>query len=210
MKIALLGSGMMGSVLGSLWGRAGHEVAFSSRHPETLESLASSVPNARVLPLTEAAEFCEVAFLGVPFHATRTVGSMLAPALQGKVLLDAGNLIPNRDGEEAIRAKEAGGSGLYTQQAFEGVRVVKAFNTVYFKVLENGKTPSGEIVGVPLAGDDEAALAIAEQLVADAGADPVRIGGLRDASRIDFGSPVWNANLTATGIRSALSLPPTQ
>jgi len=204
MKIALLGSGFMGSVLGRLWADKGHEVAFSSRHPEALESLAAAVPHARALPLPAAASFCEVAFLGVPFHATRSVGELLAPALAGKVLLDAGNLIPNRDGEEAIRAKQEGGSGLTTQRAFPGVRVVKAFNTVFYKVLEEGKTPAGEIVGVPLAGDDEQALELAEQLVREAGADPVRIGGLKEAARIDFGSVVWNSNLTAAGLRKAL------
>lgn len=204
MRIALLGSGMMGSTLGRLWAARGHEVAFSSRHPETLAALAAEVKGARACSLEEAARFCEVAFLGVPFRATREVGLALAPLLAGKVLLDAGNLIPNRDGAEAERAKDLGGSGLATEQAFPGVRVVKAFNTVYFKVLESGKTPTGEVVGVPLAGNDEAALEIAEQLVRDAGADPVRVGGLGEAARLDFGSSVWNSNLSAAELRRAL------
>jgi len=206
MKIALLGSGMMGSTLGRRWAARGHEVAFSSRHPEALVSLAGEVEGARACSLEEAARWCEVAFLGVPFHAVREVGAALAPSLDGKVLLDACNIIPRRDGEAAERAKREGGSGIATQRAFPGARVVKAFNCVYFKVLESGETPDGEQVGVPLAADDEAALAVAEELVRDAGAEPVRVGALSEGARIDFGTAVWNANLSAAELRTALGI----
>lgn len=42
MKIGIIGSGNVGSALGKIWGKNGHEIMFSSRHPEKLKGLAQS------------------------------------------------------------------------------------------------------------------------------------------------------------------------
>src|SRR5207245_4061371 len=61
---------------------------------------------------------------------------------------------------------------------FPSSRWVKAFNTVYFKTLENEAHRKGERVGIPLASDDADALETAAGLVRDAGFDPVIVGSL--------------------------------
>ena len=42
-KIGIIGSGNIGSTLGTFWAKAGHQVLFSSRHPENLKQLVESV-----------------------------------------------------------------------------------------------------------------------------------------------------------------------
>jgi predicted dinucleotide-binding enzyme len=59
---------------------------------------------------------------------------------------------------------------------------------------------------VPLASDDPAALVVAEQLVRDAGYDPVVVGDLASARRFQQGGPGFRAHLGAAELRRALNL----
>jgi 8-hydroxy-5-deazaflavin:NADPH oxidoreductase len=209
MRIGIIGSGMMGSTLGLHWARAGHRVCFSSRHPERLAPLVERVgPNATAGTVEEAAGFGEVIFLGVPFGALPELATRVAPLAAGKVVLDAGNPFPARDGaiaREVVAARR--GSGAYTAARLPGARVVKAFNTVYFKALETEAHRAGEQIGVPLASDDDEAMRVAAGLVRDAGFAPVVVGPLELAKRFDVGSAVWNSNLGAAEVAKALGVP---
>jgi hypothetical protein len=86
--------------------------------------------------------------------------------------------------------------------------VVKAFNTIYAHTIATQAGRPEPRVGVPLVGDDEAALVLAERLVRDAGFDPVRVGKLADSARVDVASPVWNATMTVPEIVRTLAVPP--
>jgi 8-hydroxy-5-deazaflavin:NADPH oxidoreductase len=208
MRIGIIGSGMIGSTLGRLWAHAGHEVFFSSRHPENLQALVAEVgAQARCGPAEEAAAFGEAALLAIPFGAVTDVGPRLAPHLQGKVVLDAGNPYVNRDGAAARRVQESGkGSGVFTAQHLPSARVVKAFNTVYFETLAKEAHRSGARIGIPLAADDGDGIEVAARLVRDAGFDPVVVGLLEAAARYDPGTPVWNSGMSGPEIRQALGL----
>ena len=83
-----------------------------------------------------------------------------------------------------------------------GARVVKAFNTVYFKTLQQ-EARRGD-VGIPLAGDDRTALATAETLVRDAGFTPVTVGALASGRRFEPGTPVYNTGMGAAELAQAL------
>lgn len=208
MKIGIIGSGMMGSTLGTLWAKAGHDVFFSSRHPEQLGDLVKQTPRAQAGTAEQAAAFGDALFIGVPYAAMPELARALSPLVQGKLVLDAGNLIPNRDGALAASVKASGkGSGAHTQALLPGARVVKAFNTVHFRNLASEAHRAGARIGVPLASDDARALEEAAALVRDAGQDPLVLpGGMAASARIDFGSPVWNTNQTVAQLRASLGL----
>ena len=206
MRIGIIGSGMMGSTLGTLWAQAGHDVFFSSRHPEELADLVKKTPRAKAGTTDEAARFGEVVFIGVPCSALPDLAKQLTPLLVGKLVLDACNIAPGRDGELAASVKSAGkGSGGWTQTLLPGARVVKAFNTVHFRNLASEAHRAPPRIGVPLAGDDVKAVEEAAALVRDMGSDPLVLpGGIAASALIDFGSPVWNTNKTADEVRAAL------
>jgi hypothetical protein len=82
---------------------------------------------------------------------------------------------------------------------------VKAFNAVSPRSFRN-PIRNGETIGVPIAGDDEEALAIAAALVRDAGLDPVIVGGLARAKDFDRGSPIWETGASAQEIREVLNI----
>src|ERR1043166_1725487 len=138
MRIGIIGAGMIGSTLAKLWADAGHEVKIASRHPEALRPLVESLGSrASAGTSAEAAAFGEVVMLTVPLASTPEVARELAPVLAGKIVLDTGNAYVNRDGDAARQATaHSEGSAGWAAAMFPGARWVKAFNTVYFKVLE--------------------------------------------------------------------------
>lgn len=208
MRIGIIGSGMMGSTLGTLWAQAGHDVFFASRHPEQLTELVSKTPRSQAGTPEAAAKFGDAVFIGVPYAAMPELAKQLAPLLANKLVLDAGNIVGRRDGALADTIKAEGkGSGGWFQALLPGVRVVKAFNTVHYANLLKEAHRAGDRIGVPLAGDDAKALDEAVKLVRDAGQDPlVLTGGMAASALIDFGSPVWNTNKTVAEIRATLKL----
>jgi 8-hydroxy-5-deazaflavin:NADPH oxidoreductase len=209
MKIGILGAGMIGGTLGRLWHRAGHEVIFGTRHPEKLAALVGELGDRASAGGAElAARVGEVVLLATPLVAVPQLGADLAAYLAGKVVLDSNNAYADRDGDSGHQATaHAGGSSSWVASFFPGARVVKAFNTVYFKVLEAETGQGGDDgVGIPLASDDPGALAVAEQLVRDAGFTPVAIGGLAAGKRVEPGTPVYNTGMKAAALRKALAL----
>ena len=202
MRIATIGAGMIGSTLGRLWADAGHEVRLSSRHPETIE-----VPGLPASSVDDAVAWAEVVLLAIPLGAVPRLSESVKAALRDKVVVDANNAIPKREGAvvEAIAASGEG-SGRWTAAQLPGAHVVKAFNTVYFKNMVAAK--GGErAIGVPVAADDASAAEVVEVLVRDAGMTPVRVGDLASSARFDFGSPVWNSGGSAEEVRRDLGLP---
>lgn len=194
---------MIGGTLARLWLAAGHEVRFGARDPERTRRKAPSIdPRLGVGTLDEVARWGEAFLLAVPLHAVPSLAAA-APGLAGKLVLDATNAIAGRDGAAAAEAQQLG-TGRWVARHLSGVQVVKAFNTVYFRTLASEAHRAGPRVGVPLAGDDERTLALAERLVRDAGLEPVRAGTLAESGRIDVGSAVWNSGMTAEEVRRAL------
>jgi predicted dinucleotide-binding enzyme len=205
-RIGIIGTGKIGAALAELWVRSGHEVMISSRHPEALAPLAAKLgPKARVGTPAEAAAFGKVIMLAVPYSATPQVGHDYAKQLAGKVVLDAGNPYPERDGAMADAARTKG-AGPSDRDFLPGVHLVRAFNAIIAGNLLTQSRRSGDLIAIPLASDDPAALKQAASLVRDAGFDPVIVGDLSQARRFDVGSPVYVKLMSAKELRAALGI----
>jgi len=206
MKIGIIGTGDIGGALARHWSAAGHQLLISSRHPEQLQVLARELgPNVKVGTPREAAAFGDVVMLAVPYGATPQVGRDYAAELKGKVVLDAGNPYPSRDGEMAVRDRQRG-TGIASAEYLPGTRLVRAFNAINAGPLAREAFRKPERIGIPLAADDSKAMEIAKQLVSDAGFDPVPVGKLSRAREFDYGTPVYVRGMTAAELRKALKL----
>jgi predicted dinucleotide-binding enzyme len=189
MKIGMIGSGNVGSALGRVWAEAGHEVMFSSRHLDQDKALAADIgANARAGTPREAAAFGEVLVFAVPYGALPELGKSLADSIKGKVVIDACNPFPNRDGEIANRAR-AEGAGLVSAQLLPGARIVRAFNAVGAGRMGRAHEDA-QRMGMPIAGDDKEAIEIASRLIRDIGYEPVLIGGLEMGKYLMPGTPL--------------------
>jgi 8-hydroxy-5-deazaflavin:NADPH oxidoreductase len=196
-KIGIVGSGNLGGTLGTLWVKSRHPVLFSSRHPEELKKLVDSLgPLARAGTVREALTFGDVVFIAVPYGAYPQLGKDYAREFTGKIVIDAGNAVLARDGEITKETRE-NGIGVTTAKYLAGARIVRAFNTLGFRRLaSNSNRPEGRI-GIPMAGDDKEALAVASALVRDAGFDPAIIGPLDRAKDFAQGAPLYGLEIPA-------------
>ncbi len=190
LKIGIVGSGRIGGTLGELWLKAGHEVMFSSLDLEHDKALAARLGGkARAGTPREAAAFGEIVLVAVPYSALPQLGRDLADTLKGKAVLDTCNPIPGRDGEIANWAREKG-AGLASAELLRGARLVRAFNAIGYSRLPEIRQRQGERVGMPMAGDDPAALAVASRLVRDVGFEPVVVGPLAMGRYLIPGTPL--------------------
>ena len=188
-RIGIVGSGRVGAAIGAAWVKAGHEVMFSSRTLENDKALAARLgPNARAGTPREAAAFGDVVMISVPYRALPEVGKDLAALIKGKVVIDTCNPFVSRDGEIATWAREKG-AGLASAELLPGARIVRAFNAIGAARMGAAHEEPGR-VGMPIAGDDAEALAVASRLIRDVGYEPVLIGGLAKGKHLVPGTPL--------------------
>jgi len=209
-KIGIVGSGHIGGTLGILFAKAGYEVVYSSRHPETLKELVKTAGlKACAGTVAEAVAFGDVIVLSLPLKALPLLDAETRDALKGKIVIETSNPYPERDGVIAEEARrEPGGTGTLVARLLPGARIVRAFNTVYFEDLRKTVNKNGDKIGIPIASDDQEGLKAADELVERAGLDPVVVGGLRTSKLFDVGTTVYATSASAREIREKLSLKP--
>jgi hypothetical protein len=208
-KIGVVGSGKIGGTVGKLWVKDGHPVLFSSRHPEELAGMVKELgPLARNGSVAEAIAYGEALLLAIPYGAYPAFGTENAAALHGKIVLDAGNAGAARDGAAIAAEVEKDGIGMVSQKYLPGVRLVRAFNTLNYRILADQANRPPPRMAIPIAGDDQAAVQAAAQLVSDAGFDPVIVGNLQAARKFQHGGPGYGKAVTAAELKQILGLSP--
>ena len=181
MRIGILGSGLMGGKLGTIFARAGHDVVFSYAHSkEKLKRLARDAGgNARAGTPAEAAHNADAVLLAVNWPRMDDVLKK-AGDLSGKVIVTCSLPLNDANTELVVAHTSSGAEQLATKT---GAHVVAAFQTVPSEVLfdvfegrDNATRPS-----MVYCGSHESAKKVAAALIRDAGFDPVDAGSLRIA-----------------------------
>lgn len=193
MRIGVIGAGKIGGTLALRLADGGHEIVVANRRgPDAIaELLAELGPRGRAGDPREAAAFGEVVIVATPLAAW---GELPAAELAGRVVVDANNYYPGRDGQ----IEELDDGALSSSQLFAsrlpGARVVKAFNTIFWERLRDAGRPPGdpERLAIPLAADDAAAKATVAGLIEQLGFDAVDSGTLADGINQQPGTPVYN------------------
>jgi len=182
MRIGILGSGLMGGKLGTLWARAGHDVMFSyARSADKLRALAAEAGNnARAGTPAEAAKDADALLLAVHWLRVDDVLKQTGN-LSGKVLLTCSLPMDEANTRLVIGTTTSGAEELANK--VQTAKVVSAFNTVpsevFFGVYEarrKAKRPS-----LVYCGDDANSKKVAAELIRDVGFEPVDAGPLNIA-----------------------------
>jgi 8-hydroxy-5-deazaflavin:NADPH oxidoreductase len=184
MKIGIIGSGNVGSSLGKIWGKNGHEVRFSSRNPEKLKALAESIgKNASYSLPEEAAKFGEVMVLAVPWgqaeNALKSAGSLM-----GKILIDCTN--PIKPDYSGLVVGGTTSAAEIVASLAPGAKVVKAFHTTFAALMQSESRMFGSINPTGFyCGDDAAAKAVVANLIQETGLEPLDVGPLANARYLE-------------------------
>jgi predicted dinucleotide-binding enzyme len=203
MKIGIIGAGNIGGTAARLFVDAGHEVAIAnSRGPETLRDLVADLgPKARAVTPAEAARFGEVVLVAVPL---KDYTSLPVDELRGRIVIDAMNYYPGRDGQYAqLDSGERASSELVAAQ-LPGARVVKAFNTIWFEHLKTQgrkNAPLEQRRVIFVFGDDAEAKRIVSGLIEEIGFGAYDMGTLKESQHQQPDTPVYNKDMTVAEAR---------
>ncbi|WP_036922507.1 NADPH-dependent F420 reductase [Propionicicella superfundia] len=190
--VGVIGSGNIGKGVAQLATAAGLEtVVANSRGPASLVALIAQLGGRATADTVERAiERADVVVLAIPFGA---VGDLPAGVLAGKVVVDATNYYPGRDGH--VAALDDGGltSSEYLASHLPGVLLVKGLNNIDFVRLPQLGRPAGspERTALPIAGDGLDAKVRVIEFLDVIGFDALDLGGLAEGRRSQPGSPIY-------------------
>lgn len=183
MKIAIVGPGKLGSALGALWARSGHDVLVTfSRDPGKLEAVASAI-GARAATLREAVAASDVVVLATKWALVADVVAQ-AGSLAGKVVLDCTNTMTPRKTAEGLPELRSCAEVLV--EMAPGARVVKTFNQAFEQLLRaESRRFAGEQPTMFYCGDDPDAKKVAAQLISETDFEPIDAGPLENARLLE-------------------------
>ena len=215
MKIAVLGTGMVGQALAGRLDGLGHDVVVGTRDPQA--ALDRTEPDGMGNPPFSAwqqdhdtvalATFAEAA-AGADLVVNATSGHGALPALElagadnlaDKVVLDISNPLDFSNGfPPTLFVKDTDSLGEQIQRAFPQARVVKALNTLTAHLMVDPKA-LGEETSVFVSGDDAAAKATVTELLESFGhTDVIDLGDISTARGTEMLLPVWLRLMGALG-----------
>lgn len=204
MKIGIIGAGFIGRALTTLAVRSGHEVMISnSRSAASLGSTAVAL-GCKVGTAADAAAFGEVVVVAIPFIA---IESLPVEPFAGKIVLDANNYYPQRDGQIAALNDLTTTTSELLARHLQGAKVVKAFNAILQGDLEKDSRPRGaaDRRALPIAGNDIDAKRVAVALLNDFGFDTVDAGALAEGWRFERAMPAYCVPLDIAGLTKGLA-----
>jgi predicted dinucleotide-binding enzyme len=208
MRIGVIGAGQVGTTLGELLVRAGNEVALA--HAGATEELAERVARlgdrAYAGTVEETVRFGDVMVLALPFGR---YGELPPERFVGKIVVDATNYYPDRDGFCPELDDELTTSSELIARHLADARVVKAFNNLPMDVVRERARPRGlpDRLALPMSSDYPEAKLVVARLVDETGFDPIDLGGLADGGRLQQkDGPLYLEPRTIAELRAELDL----
>jgi 8-hydroxy-5-deazaflavin:NADPH oxidoreductase len=194
MKIGIIGSGDVGRTLGAGFLKHGHDVVLGTRQPAKLADWVKANPKGRAVSFAEAATFAELAVLAVKgavaADALRAAG---AAALAGKVVIDATNPIADAPPDHGVlKFFTTHDESLFErlQREFDGVRLVKAFNSVGSSCMVNPRFAGGKPT-MFICGNDPAAKSVVTGILDQFGWETADMGPAVAARAIEPLCMLW-------------------
>lgn len=183
MKIAIIGTGGIGSGLASVLARTKHDIVVADRKggTEAAAKLAGRGLSVRAAEVRQAIEAADLVILAVPYGAAAGLAEVADFA--GKIVVDVTN--PVKEDFSGLQVGNTTSAAEEIAKALPGAKVVKAFNTVFAQVYEQGLSFGETPVQTFVAADDADAKAVVVALAKDAGFDARDAGSLSNARHIE-------------------------
>lgn len=201
--IAMIGAGNIGTNVARAAVNAGYDVVLAnSRGPESLADVVAQLgPRARAATAHEAAEAGDLVLIAVPLHAREAVP---VEPLRGKVVMDANNYYPQRDGRIEALDTNASTTSELLQAHLPDSHVVKVFNNIRANDIPTDGTPAGteNRRALPIAGNHTAAKDAVSQFLDSLGYDAVDLGPLSESWRVERDTPAYVNRTTADELRA--------
>ena len=204
--IGFIGAGNIGTHIARQALAHGYEVVLSnSRGPDTLAELVTRLGDgARAATAADAAAAADIAVVATPLRA---VDQLPVEPLAGKIVLDANNYYPQRDGVIAELEDESTTTSELLQRHLTGAKVVKAFNHIAAPAIvadaQSAGTPDRRALAI--AGDDAEAKRWVAGLIDQIGFDVVDLGPLSEGWRVQRDTPGYVTRFNADELRTRVA-----
>lgn len=183
MKVAIVGTGNMGGAIGVALAQAGHEIRFSDvRTAGAAERLAERTGAIATTP-ESAVDVADAVIIAVPPVALAQVVSVCGGLSGSTVLSVSSQLTLDPSGQQVgLPCGSARSVAEELARLAPRAAVVQTFTCTFAELIQQrGANPSEVTPTMPVVADDDHALSVASQLVADAGFEPIALRGLRFA-----------------------------
>jgi len=205
MKVGIIGTGAIGSILAEKLSLAGHQVKVTNtRNIEELTKIATSL-GAAPATLQDVVKDVDVITFAIPFKAYNHLPeNFLQDVSKDVLIIDTSNYYPQRDGK--LAGLEDKTESEYISETL-GRPIVKAFSNILDYTLKHkGKAAWQEgRLAIPIAGDNEGHKKIAAELVNETGFEAVDGGSLAESWRQEPGTPAYCSELSAAELKQALA-----
>jgi 8-hydroxy-5-deazaflavin:NADPH oxidoreductase len=214
MTTAIIGVGHIGKTIGEHLVAGGERVVLAARDPADAAGVAGELGElASGASVPDAIAQADVVVLAVWLDVIRELVPRYADVLEGKVVVDPSNPVGVDDGGNLYRTlpEDQSAASVVTGLLPAGAHYAKAFGTVLAGSLQSGANRTPRRVVLFYATDDDQAAVAVERLIRAAGFDPVEVGGVSDAARIEAGGDLSQAGglngrlLDADEARAALA-----
>ena len=205
MKIGIVGTGSIGSLLAEKLSKAGHQIKVTNtRAMPELERIAASL-GASAATIDEVVKDVDAIIFSMPFNAYKNLPKhLLNDVPEEVVVMDTSNYYPFRDGEVPELAQIS--ESEYISRIVNRP-LVKVFNNMLEGTLKyKGKTAGEEArVAISIAGDNQEHKKVVAQLVDITGFDTVEAGSLAESWRQQPGTPAYCTELNEAELKEALA-----
>jgi 8-hydroxy-5-deazaflavin:NADPH oxidoreductase len=205
MKIGIIGTGAIGSILAKKLSAAGHQVKVTNtRDMAKLREIAATL-GAEAATLDDVVKDVEVIIFSIPFKAYKDLPkNLLQDVPQEVIIMDTSNYYPFRDGELPGLAGKT--ESEYISETL-GRPVIKVFNNILEYTLQHNGKAAGEPgrIAISVAGDNAEHKKTAAELVEVTGFDTVDGGSLAESWRQEPGTPAYCTELNAAELKQALA-----
>ena len=195
--IGIIGSGNIGSNVARAAIDHGYDVVIAnSRGPESLRDLVAKLgPQASAGTVEDAARAGKMVLIAIPL---KRIGDLPVEPFEDKVVLDANNYYPDRDGRIEVLDRNESTTSELVQKRLPHSHVVKAFNNIYAKQIPTDGLPEGDPNrrALPIFGNSAAAKDAAERFLDDLGYEGVDLGRLEESWRVERDTPAYGKRTT--------------
>lgn len=206
MKIGIIGTGTIGSILASKLVASGHKVKVNNRsNPDVLAKTAHNL-GAMPASIQEIVKDVDVIIVSVPTNAIPQLPKDLFKNISNDVIVvDTSNYYPFRDGE-IKELKDGKVESVWVSEQL-GHPVIKAFNNLLaYSLSNNGKNDRArDRIAMAISGDNENEKKTISELINDIGFDVVDAGSLDQSWRHQPGTPAYCTELNVADLKQALA-----
>ncbi|HEX3490288.1 MAG TPA: NAD(P)-binding domain-containing protein [Streptosporangiaceae bacterium] len=206
MTTAIIGTGVLGSVIARQLASGGEALRLSSADPEQARKLAAEIGPAAVAAAGnhDVLQGAEAVVLALRFIALKGVIHEIADSLTGKLVVVPSNpLTADAQGNVSRVIPDDQSSGeVVAGWLPAGARLAMAFGSMSAGLFESSGHRSPEPAVLFYVTDDDRAGQEVERLIRTAGFEPVKAGGLGQSGRLEVGGDLHDLVVDRARARS--------